>query len=266
MQKEPFLNPLSESLILEQRAHLDKAVYTVEERDKLLKFFALQISNFLKLHKMRDAVTLTSIIIYRKFFLKASVLEYDPRTVAFTSIIIALKICELAHLTSVVQVFGPISSKIPLKDILDLELVVLGGIDFKLQIATPLRSLLGIRHHYLRFVEFQSLELVEIRKSVASVMKQANESFIKLSVADYTLLSEYQGFIAMAVFEYEGSKVSLPKLDEFLSEFVTNNYAVDNVSSRKRSIQKVLLSFNESIQTLNVSIKKLIGRRKTAPP
>lgn len=118
----------------------------------LVSYFVTQLL-FVCSEKHYDyKITSTAATFLTRFYLKRSVLEFDPRRILLTCILIAIKSEDLAMAITLHHFCdGLISAKgIRLSDVIDSELVVLSALDFHLLVLHPRTPIHYLTTEYYR--------------------------------------------------------------------------------------------------------------------
>ncbi|GFE53299.1 cyclin H [Babesia ovis] len=102
---------------------------TFEDELWLVRFYAFQLSRFLAANHLKDSVKETSLTFFNRFYLRRSVLEYDPRLIMFTCITLAIKLEDLWRNYYVDKLLGSVEGLNVLR-VFDLEATVCDALDF----------------------------------------------------------------------------------------------------------------------------------------
>lgn len=101
----------------------------------LISYFVTQLIYVCSEKRFDYRITTTAAVFFIRFYLRRSPLEYDPRRVLLTCILLAAKVeesstsCALSHFCE-----GLIPSRERLKDIVDCELALLDALSFQIRI------------------------------------------------------------------------------------------------------------------------------------
>lgn len=127
---------------------------TLEEETSFFTYYMRQILKLLDSLHMPSQVKTTAVLLFRKFYLENSVMEYHPKNVLFTCIFLAAKLenCFM-KLDAFVKSLQKSNPKLKEQDIVDLEFEILSSLKFTLMVHHPFRPLYGF------FLDFQEVLL-----------------------------------------------------------------------------------------------------------
>ncbi|KAI5953366.1 hypothetical protein KGF54_002737 [Candida jiufengensis] len=120
---------------------------TQEEESIYLDFYVKNATATCNHFKMPTQVRLTAASFFKKFYLINSVMEYHPKNILYTCIFLAAK--SENYFISIEKFVNSLQN-LKVKDILDLEFIVLQSLKFTLLVHHPIRPLYGF------FLDFQA--------------------------------------------------------------------------------------------------------------
>ncbi|EGC30347.1 hypothetical protein DICPUDRAFT_41556 [Dictyostelium purpureum] len=136
-QSREECNNETKKKILEKTPTHEPNILSTEEELQLIHYYeskALEFSNALNLP---EKVSATAIIYIKRFYLKNSVMAYNPKLIMFTCLFLACKTednhLDIDYYTGVIKTSAA--------DIISLEVVILESLKFNLIIYHPFRSL-----------------------------------------------------------------------------------------------------------------------------
>ncbi|KAI8897260.1 cyclin-like protein [Globomyces pollinis-pini] len=136
---------------------------SVEEQMKLVRFYESKIKTYCRseMFQLDRNIEATSMLLYKRFYISASVMEYDPKLIVLTCIFLSTKI---EHQQVALVEFLNKIPRCPItpNDMLDLELIVTTHLNFELMVYHPYWPL----HGY--FLDLQSY----IQEFIPVAMKQ----------------------------------------------------------------------------------------------
>ncbi|KAI5960324.1 uncharacterized protein KGF55_004616 [Candida pseudojiufengensis] len=120
---------------------------TQEEEAIYLDFYVKNTTATCNHFKMPTQVRLTAASFFKKFYLVNSVMQYHPKNILYTCIFLAAK--SENYFISIEKFVNSLQN-LKIKDILDLEFIVLKSLKFTLLVHHPIRPLYGF------FLDFQA--------------------------------------------------------------------------------------------------------------
>jgi len=119
---------------------------SVEEQESLLKFYQNILLDFCSnfTPPMPSGVTHTALVYYKRFYVTHSVGDFHPKTILVTCVFLACKVMEFNVSLSqfVSNVKGDRQRAVNI--ILDNELVLMKGLDYRLGVVSPEKALNGL--------------------------------------------------------------------------------------------------------------------------
>ncbi|KAK2196553.1 bifunctional Cyclin-Cyclin-like subunit Ssn8/Cyclin-like/Cyclin [Babesia duncani] len=106
---------------------------TIEDEKWLIKYYSFQMHNFLSLHNIKTYVTETALTYFNRFYLKRSLLEYDPRIIMFTCITLAIKLEDMWRTFFVDRLLGSVDD-LDITKVFDMESTVCDVLNFNFMI------------------------------------------------------------------------------------------------------------------------------------
>lgn len=129
------------------RNHHDQLLLTFEEEVSLLRFYENALRDFCRSFgpmSVPPDVTATSLVYFKRFYLKESVMAFDPKSILVTSVFLAMKVLEFNVSMSVFVSNVKGDRKRAVDVILGHELLVMSRLDFRLRIHTPFKAVDGL--------------------------------------------------------------------------------------------------------------------------
>jgi len=163
----------------------DAETLSVEQECELVRYFSRQLL-FVCHHRGLDyRAQNTAIVFFCRFFICRSVVEYDPRTILLTCILLAIKTEELSNVINVRHFFEG-AEGIDVYEVFRHELAVLDAVSFHLlvlHIRSPLQYLCdGYFAAHRRGLNPQEVEALQ--KTMRAVNKASEDLGLKLLMTE----------------------------------------------------------------------------------
>lgn len=171
----------------------------LEEGLRLVLFYALKLPELCQLCNAPFEVQWTAIVFFRRFFARASPMEFDPLPMMFASVHVACKIEELKEITldRLLEAGGFGDDKSMKTKVSDLELELLEGIGFQLLIEPKPDSSLRMLYEELRtFASKQNAQF----QFPEDLLKSAETLVLNASVRSDALLHSPPSLLIAAAF------------------------------------------------------------------
>lgn len=146
-------------LVVSQVVALDaNPLLTVDDETALRAWYELQIIALIRgTIKRPDKVAATAVILFKRFFLSHSLLEFNPAVVAACCMFVASKVeDEFISATDLGRAFEPEDverAAVVEKDLKDFELTLLAGVNYDLRIVPPHRPLRSVNPKAIDFAD-----------------------------------------------------------------------------------------------------------------
>lgn len=123
-----------------------------DQQNELIVWFVRTLLDILQAKNFVHRVANTTLTFFRRFFLRRSLLAFPPQSVLFVCMILAIKAENLSDYTTAAQLFGDVGPSFDLKQVLELEVVVLSVLDFELLIlhGEPIITMLTNEYFFYR--------------------------------------------------------------------------------------------------------------------
>jgi cyclin ccl1 len=122
-----------------------------QEQLALIQFYTLKIRDYCRVFKFSPKIQLTSIMLFKRFYIEQSAMEHDPKLILIACLFLSTKI---EHEPVSLQEFLDKIPKGPQKhDMLELELTLSSHIDFDFSVDHPIWPLHGF---FLDLQQFHS--------------------------------------------------------------------------------------------------------------
>ncbi|GLD99422.1 hypothetical protein PINS_up008141 [Pythium insidiosum] len=251
---------------------------TPEQERVVCQFYEDQIQESCnQFFRTSDKVKCCAVMLFKRFYLSNSVMEFHPKYLAPTAIYVAGKVEEqYTHVDKIAE-----QLQIDHKHIVGHEMVLLEGVRFQLIMYHPFRALLGFVDDFRGFRKAQSRELPldVLQRLHANACVAVNE----MMLTDLPLTS-FPAFLALAALchvadEMAGDGTALQKSD-VLEYVARSRFAQDKdlaqVTARVEQILKKFLKFKEKqkkrasdpaeAEKHTKKVKKLYKKLKTFHP
>ncbi len=121
----------------------DLELVSMEEEKKLFSYYERMISKICVLYHFPRKIMAISLVYFKRFYLKFSILDYEPWTLMITCVYLACKV-ENAYISAEELAKGvQQDARIVEKIVLGSEMNLLQGLDFDLVVHTPYAALDG---------------------------------------------------------------------------------------------------------------------------
>lgn len=194
----------------------DVKLSLAEERQLVLFFASDRIQKFCEYFRLPSQVRATSVAYFRRFYLKHSVMEYDPKLILPTCVFLAAK---AENFFIPIHQFAEALKDIEPQQILDLEFCLFETLGFNLTVHNALRPLHGF------FLDMQSSG--DFDNAMLGTMHDQAKSII------------VDAFANDVVFLYTPSQIALAALMES-NEFVVTQYMAQSMDGPNRSLDELL--------------------------
>ena len=194
---------------------------SMEEEKQLFSYYERMISKICVLFRMPRKILAISIVYFKRFYLKFSILDYDPWTVMITCVYLACKV-ENAYVSAEEIAKGvQRDARVVEKIVLGSEMNLLQGLDFDLVVHTPYASLNGYLTELKDYAQDHAgWDCDRAEDLVKALGKKGNESIDALLFSDGPLIFA-PGVLAYAALEV-GMKVHGKTKDvkAFLDDYI----------------------------------------------
>ncbi|KEG04704.1 cyclin, putative [Plasmodium vinckei vinckei] len=198
--------------------------YADIEKTKL--YFCYQLTHFCDIKRLQPQIVECAIVLYNRFYLKEIILEYDPRILIFTCIILAIKLEGYGRLYKINEFFSDID--INLDKVLEHENVVCSSLDFELNFLYTKECIFYLKNQFLNYINKYINKDNEVKNSFENI---CDKIYVSTSLECLKLLENF--FIT---FTYTPAQIALycfinnikinfniVNADKFILEFITNN-------------------------------------------
>lgn len=125
---------------LDQEGITDAELLSLDEHNKLVRFYASKIEDIAKVFHMPSQVRVTAVAHFRRFYLENSVMEYHPKNILYTTVYLASK---AENFFIPIDKFCAALPRTDRQKVLDIEFLVLQSLKFTLSVFNPFKSLHG---------------------------------------------------------------------------------------------------------------------------
>jgi len=237
---------------------------TVEEECELVRYFSRQLLYVCQHHGLDYRVQSTAAAFFSRFYINRSVIEYDPRTILLTCILLAIKSEEESNVINIRHLFEG-ADGIDVEEVFRNELAVLDAICFHLMVLhvrTPLQFLCdGYFSSHRSGLSPQDID--SLQKCIRCVNKTAEELGLRLHRTDIPLLFS-PSQIAIALFSH-CSKGQLEGVDKhveilFMKDMTLCQRLMEKVSDIKSRIVVEEAMDRESAEDYRSCILELLRK------
>ncbi|GAW82448.1 cyclin homologue [Plasmodium gonderi] len=198
--------------------------YAEIEKTKL--YFCYQMTHLCEIKNLKPQIVECAIVLYNRFYLKEIILEYDPRILIFTCIILAIKLEGYGRLYKMNEFFSDID--INLDKVLEHENVVCSSLNFEINFLYTKECIFYLKRKLLNYINKYINKDNEVENSFESV---CNQIYSKTSDDCLKVIENF-----VITFTYTPSQIALycfvnnikinfniVNADKFILEFITNN-------------------------------------------
>ncbi|AFZ81326.1 cyclin, putative [Theileria equi strain WA] len=184
---------------------VDLDVPTFEEEQWLVKYYSYQLSKFLATNHLKTTVKETALTFFNRFFLRKSLLEYDPRLIMFTCTTLAIKLEDMWRTVYVDKLLGHINN-LDIAKVFEMEPIVCEVLDFNLLVLHTGEPLYTIQESCLQYLK-DSLEINdelvgEHLNVIISISKQVEGTSMQMHENPELLFMHTPTQLALANFLY----------------------------------------------------------------
>lgn len=222
--------------------------------EKTKVYFCYQLVHFCEIKMLRPHIVECATILYNRFYLKEIILEYDPRILIFTCIVLAIKIEGYGRLYKINEFFNDID--INLDKVLEHENIVCSSLNFELNFLYTKECIFYIKSQFEKYINKYILEADKIDNSMETIINticfNASKDCIKLIENFYTTFIYTPSQIALYCFTNNIKKnLNIANADMFILEFITNNNQI------------LFQKMKNKIKEMDESYRTYIGLRNT---
>mmetsp|Transcript_13150 Transcript_13150/g.27763 ORF Transcript_13150/g.27763 Transcript_13150/m.27763 type:complete len:382 (+) Transcript_13150:189-1334(+) len=220
---------------------------SMEEEKQLFSYYERMISKICVLYNFSRKILAISIVYFKRFYLKFSILDYEPWTLMITCVYLACKV-ENAYISAEELAKGvQQDARIVEKIVLGSEMNLLQGLDFDLVVHTPYAALDGFCFDLETYVQekLPAGECWELERAEAfaqRLRKKGYESIDALLFSDGPLLHA-PGLLAFAALEValkaSGEKALLREYVASLLARADGGMAADQLAQAIQAIHKL---------------------------
>ncbi|KMZ91565.1 cyclin likeue [Plasmodium vivax Mauritania I] len=198
--------------------------YAEIEKTKL--YFCYQLTHFCEIKRLKSQIVECAIVLYNRFYLKEIILEYDPRILIFTCIILAIKLEGYGRLYKMNDFFNDID--INLDKVLEHENVVCSSLDFEINFLYTKECIFYLKSKFLNYINKYINKDNEIQNSFENICNQIYVNTVQdclKIIESFTITFTYTpAQIALYCF-VNNIKINfnIVNADKFILEFITNN-------------------------------------------
>ncbi|SBT80297.1 cyclin homologue, putative [Plasmodium malariae] len=225
--------------------------YADIEKTKL--YFCYQLTHFSEIKGLKPQIVECATVLYNRFYLKEIILEYDPRILIFTCIILAIKLEGYGRLYRMNEFFNDID--INLDKVLEHEDVVCSSLNFELNFLYTKECLYYLKIKFLNYINKYINKDNEIKNSFENICDK-----IYMTTSDECLKIIENFFIT---FTYTPAQIALycfinnikinfniVNADKFILEFITNNNQI-LFQKLKNKIDELHIEYKEHLDFRN---------------
>ncbi|VWU49789.1 cyclin homologue [Hepatocystis sp. ex Piliocolobus tephrosceles] len=225
--------------------------YSDIEKTKL--YFCYQLTHFCNIKKLKPQIIECAIILYNRFYLNETILEYDPRILIFTCIILAIKLEGYGRLYKINEFFNDID--IDIENVLEHENIVCSSLNFELNFLYTKECIFHLKGKFLKYMNDCINKDNEIKNSFENICE-------KISInTSHECLKVIENFFI--TFNYTPAQIALycfinnikihfyiANVDKFLLEYITNNNQI-LAQKLKNKIDELHAKYIEHIELRN---------------
>jgi len=186
---------------------------SMEEEKQLFRYYEKMISKICVLFRFPRKIVAISIVYFKRFYLKYSILDYDPWTVMITCVYLACKV-ENAYISAEELAKGvQQDARIVEKIVLGSEMNLLQGLDFDLVVHTPYSAFDGFCFDLENYVQekLTGSERWDHEKAEAFVESLKRKGYQSI---DALLFSDGPLLYAPGLLAYAALEMALKSCDE----------------------------------------------------
>ncbi|CDR96829.1 Cyclin-like superfamily protein, putative [Babesia bigemina] len=132
--------------------HKEAELPTLEDELWLVRFYAFQLSRFMAANHLKDSVKETALTFFNRFYLRRSMLEYDPRLIMFTCITLAIKLEDMWRNYYVDKLLGSVEG-LDIAGVFALEATVCDALEFNFLVLHTSDSMHTIRMRCMEYLK-----------------------------------------------------------------------------------------------------------------
>ncbi|QDZ18100.1 cyclin H [Chloropicon primus] len=238
------------------------SLVSLEEQKQLLSYYERTLSKICQLFRMPRKILAISLVYFKRFYLKFTVLDHEPWRIMVTCVYLACK-CENQYIAAEEIAKGvQRDARLVEKIVLGTEMNLLQGLEFDLQVFTPYSALNGLMYDFDTFAQESFGWDCERAEALAEVLrKKGSESIDALLFSDAPLMYA-PGLLAYAALEV-GTK-AIGKEKEVLGKYLSHLQKATGTEAGKlaETIQEIhKLGQSGSKSLMEESVLKEIDRK-----
>ncbi|BAM41969.1 cyclin [Theileria orientalis strain Shintoku] len=161
--------------------HPEVKIPSLDDELWIIKYYSHQLSRFLTTNNLKTSVKETSLTFFNRFYLKCSVIDYDPRIIMFTCITLATKLEDMWKSVYVDKLLASVQD-LDISQVFDMECIVCDALNFNLLVLHTSDSIYTIVQMLVEYLK-ESLDLDESLmgehlKIIINIYKQAETNCI----------------------------------------------------------------------------------------
>ncbi|SBS86429.1 cyclin, putative [Plasmodium ovale curtisi] len=225
--------------------------YADIEKTKL--YFCYQLTHFCDIKRLKSQVVECAIVLYNRFYLKEIILEYDPRILIFTCIILAIKLEGYGRLYKMNEFFSDID--INLDKVLEHENIVCSSLNFELNFLYTKECIFYIKSKFLNYINKYINKDNEIQNSFENICNKiyvnTSDDCLKIIENFFITFTYTPAQIALYCF-VNNIKINfnIVNADKFILEFITNNNQI-LFQKLKNKIDELHIKYKDHLDLRN---------------
>ncbi|UKK02794.2 cyclin [Theileria orientalis] len=208
--------------------HPEVKIPSLDDELWIIKYYSHQLSRFLTTNNLKNSVKETSLTFFNRFYLKCSVIEYDPRIIMFTCITLATKLEDMWKSVYVDKLLASVQD-LDISQVFDMECIVCDALNFNLLVLHTSDSIYTIVQMLVEYLK-ESLDLDdslmgEHLKIIINIYKQAENNCINAHESPEFLFIYTPTQIALANIMYyiKPNLSSILSIDLFILKKLLND-------------------------------------------
>ncbi|XP_953228.1 cyclin, putative [Theileria annulata] len=168
------LNTYNNAVKLLQKRKFEYKIPSFNDELWLIKYYSFQLSQFVNSNNLKPSVKETSLVLFNRFYLRRSLLEYDPRIIMFTCITLATKLEDMWRSVYIDKLLYKINN-LNITKVFEMESIVCDVLNFNLNILHLNDSIYILIQLLISYIK-ESLDVDGINEYIGIILYMLKEA------------------------------------------------------------------------------------------
>lgn len=248
------LNSRRSAVYQEARSRLSDAIEpdsipSLEDEIWLTRYFSHQLYKFLSTTNLKETVKETALTFFNRFYLRKSLLEYDPRVVMFTCITLAVKLEDMWRTVHISKLFGSVRD-LDIAKVFQMESIVCYVLEFNFHVFHTVDSLYAVKGQCVEYLK-SSLDiddeiLGEHGNLILSIYKQSELDCVRMHESPELMFLYTPSQLALSRFVHycRGQLKAVMSVERFLTTLAST----DKLHSLLTLLDKIHIAYEDHLK------------------